>query len=298
MSRPHCWRCCATKESRCISEPRFSVFRAGPGKVAYALRRSDHRWQRHPGRGRAHPQYRRDRARARRCRARHKGICRGQRPARNERARRLGGWRVRGQSTIHPCVGRRLPHRPRESGWRRSHYPRPLGPLSYVHQPAAGAGRVERRRGPAPGHAVRVAKLPIVAVLRSRTTSETRGFMKALVAADGDRILGFTMFGAKAGEVMDVVQTAMFGRYALHGLARRDHRTSDSGGGARRPLLECVGRIRLAQDHSAQAAGVRVRTQLWLPPPMTRKKSMNRFDTAATVLNARLTRSSTCCGRM
>jgi pyruvate/2-oxoglutarate dehydrogenase complex dihydrolipoamide dehydrogenase (E3) component len=33
--------------------------------------------------------------------------------------------------------------------------------------------------------------------------------MKALVAADSDRILGFTMFGADAGEVMAVVQTAM-----------------------------------------------------------------------------------------
>jgi len=59
------------------------------------------------------------------------------------------------------------------------------------------------------GIAVRVAKLPIVAVLRSRTISETRGFMKALVEADGDRILGFTMIGPEAGEVMAVVQTAM-----------------------------------------------------------------------------------------
>jgi pyruvate/2-oxoglutarate dehydrogenase complex dihydrolipoamide dehydrogenase (E3) component len=59
------------------------------------------------------------------------------------------------------------------------------------------------------GIAVRVAKLPIAAVLRSRTISETRGFMKALVEADGDRILGFTMIGAEAGEVMAVVQTAM-----------------------------------------------------------------------------------------
>jgi pyruvate/2-oxoglutarate dehydrogenase complex dihydrolipoamide dehydrogenase (E3) component len=59
------------------------------------------------------------------------------------------------------------------------------------------------------GIAVRVAKLPIVAVLRSRTISETRGFMKALVEADGDRILGFTMIGAEAGEVMAVVQTTM-----------------------------------------------------------------------------------------
>ena len=62
------------------------------------------------------------------------------------------------------------------------------------------------------GIAVRIAKLPIIAVLRARTTSETRGFMKALVAADSDRILGFTMFGADAGEVMAVVQTAMLAR--------------------------------------------------------------------------------------
>jgi pyruvate/2-oxoglutarate dehydrogenase complex dihydrolipoamide dehydrogenase (E3) component len=33
--------------------------------------------------------------------------------------------------------------------------------------------------------------------------------MKALVGASDDRILGFTMIGAEAGEVMAVVQTAM-----------------------------------------------------------------------------------------
>jgi pyruvate/2-oxoglutarate dehydrogenase complex dihydrolipoamide dehydrogenase (E3) component len=58
------------------------------------------------------------------------------------------------------------------------------------------------------GIEVRVARLPMSAVLRTQTTGETRGFMKALVAAD-DRILGFTMFGAEAGEVMAVVQMAM-----------------------------------------------------------------------------------------
>jgi pyruvate/2-oxoglutarate dehydrogenase complex dihydrolipoamide dehydrogenase (E3) component len=68
------------------------------------------------------------------------------------------------------------------------------------------------------GIAVRVAKLPIVAVLRTRTTSETRGFMKALVAADGDGILGFAMLGADAGEVMAVVQTAMLAGMPYTGL--------------------------------------------------------------------------------
>ena len=68
------------------------------------------------------------------------------------------------------------------------------------------------------GIAVRVAKLPIVTVLRSRTTSETRGFMKALVAANSDRILGFIMFGADAGEVMAVVQTAILAGMPYTGL--------------------------------------------------------------------------------
>jgi pyruvate/2-oxoglutarate dehydrogenase complex dihydrolipoamide dehydrogenase (E3) component len=68
------------------------------------------------------------------------------------------------------------------------------------------------------GIAVRVAKLPIAAVLRSRTISETRGFMKALVEAGGDRILGFAMIGAEAGEVMAVVQTAMLAGMPYTGL--------------------------------------------------------------------------------
>ena len=68
------------------------------------------------------------------------------------------------------------------------------------------------------GVAVRVAKLPIAAVLRTRTTSKTRGFMKALVAADDYRILGFAMLGAEAGEVMAVVQTAMLAGMPYTGL--------------------------------------------------------------------------------
>jgi pyruvate/2-oxoglutarate dehydrogenase complex dihydrolipoamide dehydrogenase (E3) component len=57
--------------------------------------------------------------------------------------------------------------------------------------------------------AVRVAKLPMSHVLRGEATDEKLGFMKVLVAADDDRILGFTMLGAEAGEVMTAMQTAM-----------------------------------------------------------------------------------------
>ena len=49
------------------------------------------------------------------------------------------------------------------------------------------------------------------AVLRTRTLSETRGFMKALIGAQSDELLGFACFGTQAGEAMAVVQTAMIG---------------------------------------------------------------------------------------
>ncbi len=42
-----------------------------------------------------------------------------------------------------------------------------------------------------------------------RTLSETRGFLKALIEVEGNRILGFTAFGAEAGEVMAVAQDAI-----------------------------------------------------------------------------------------
>jgi pyruvate/2-oxoglutarate dehydrogenase complex dihydrolipoamide dehydrogenase (E3) component len=59
------------------------------------------------------------------------------------------------------------------------------------------------------GIAYRLFKVPMEAVLRARTLSETRGFLKALVEPDGGRILGFTAFGVGAGEIMASVQIAM-----------------------------------------------------------------------------------------
>jgi pyruvate/2-oxoglutarate dehydrogenase complex dihydrolipoamide dehydrogenase (E3) component len=62
----------------------------------------------------------------------------------------------------------------------------------------------------AKGVPYRICRLPMSLVLRTRTLSQSRGFMKALIGAD-DRILGFTAFGAEASELMAVVQTAMLG---------------------------------------------------------------------------------------
>jgi pyruvate/2-oxoglutarate dehydrogenase complex dihydrolipoamide dehydrogenase (E3) component len=46
-------------------------------------------------------------------------------------------------------------------------------------------------------------------VLRTRTMAEERGFLKVLIGASDDRILGFTGFGVGAGETMATVQLAM-----------------------------------------------------------------------------------------
>ena len=77
----------------------------------------------------------------------------------------------------------------------------------FTDPPLAHVGLTERD-AESQGIALRVARLPVSTVLRTHTTDETRGFMKALIGGD-DRILGFTMIGAEAGEVMTVVQTAM-----------------------------------------------------------------------------------------
>jgi len=55
----------------------------------------------------------------------------------------------------------------------------------------------------------RIAKIPMALVLRTHTLSETRGFMKALIDRDTDRILGFSAFGVGAGETMATVQLAI-----------------------------------------------------------------------------------------
>jgi len=74
-------------------------------------------------------------------------------------------------------------------------------PLAHV-----GLSEAEAKRQ---GLDVRVAKLPMSGVLRAQTTGETQGFMKVLIAGRDDRILGFTMIGAEAGEVIATVQAAM-----------------------------------------------------------------------------------------
>jgi pyruvate/2-oxoglutarate dehydrogenase complex dihydrolipoamide dehydrogenase (E3) component len=77
-----------------------------------------------------------------------------------------------------------------------------------------GLNEVEARRQ---GVTYRLTELPISSILRTRTTGERRGKLKALIGAD-DRILGFTALGPRAGELLPPVQIAMRAGLSYHAI--------------------------------------------------------------------------------
>jgi pyruvate/2-oxoglutarate dehydrogenase complex dihydrolipoamide dehydrogenase (E3) component len=96
------------------------------------------------------------------------------------------------------------------AGGSRNTHDRLIPYCLFTDPPLARVGLSEteaRQRG----IAVRVARVPTSQVLRTWTTGEAAGFMKVLVEAAGDRVLGFAMIGSEAGEVMAAVQTAILG---------------------------------------------------------------------------------------
>ena len=74
-------------------------------------------------------------------------------------------------------------------------------------------GRVGLSEGEArtQGRRVRVAKLPMAHVARALEMDEPRGFMKAVVDADTNQILGCAILGVEGGELMSMLEIAMMG---------------------------------------------------------------------------------------
>jgi pyruvate/2-oxoglutarate dehydrogenase complex dihydrolipoamide dehydrogenase (E3) component len=87
-----------------------------------------------------------------------------------------------------------------------------LVPFCMFTDPVLARVGLNESEATARGIPYRLATLPMSAVLRTRTLSEPRGFMKMLIDHGSDRILGFSVFGAEASELMAVVQTAMLGK--------------------------------------------------------------------------------------
>ncbi len=62
------------------------------------------------------------------------------------------------------------------------------------------------------GRQIRVAKMPMNYVARALEMDESRGFMKAIVDAQTEEILGATVLGIEGGEVMAVFEMAIMGK--------------------------------------------------------------------------------------
>jgi pyruvate/2-oxoglutarate dehydrogenase complex dihydrolipoamide dehydrogenase (E3) component len=94
------------------------------------------------------------------------------------------------------------------AGKNRSTRDRLVAYCMFTDPPLAHVGLSERE-AERQGIPARVARLPMNSVLGAQAIDERQGFMKALIGEDHDRVLGFTMIGTNAGEVMTVVHTAM-----------------------------------------------------------------------------------------
>jgi pyruvate/2-oxoglutarate dehydrogenase complex dihydrolipoamide dehydrogenase (E3) component len=85
-------------------------------------------------------------------------------------------------------------------------------PYCVFIDPQLGRVGLSETEARAQGRKVRVAKLPMSSVARALEVDETRGFMKAIVDAQTDEILGAAVLGIEGGEVMSVIETAMMGK--------------------------------------------------------------------------------------
>ena len=85
-------------------------------------------------------------------------------------------------------------------------------PYTIFMDPQLGRVGLTEKEARAQGRPIRVAKLSMANVARSIECGETRGFMKAVVDAETDQILGCAILGMEGGEVMAVLQVAMMGK--------------------------------------------------------------------------------------
>jgi pyruvate/2-oxoglutarate dehydrogenase complex dihydrolipoamide dehydrogenase (E3) component len=92
-------------------------------------------------------------------------------------------------------------------------------PYAVFIDPQLGRAGMTEREARAQGRAIRVAKLPMNAVVRALETGETRGFMKAIVDADSGQILGCAVLGSEGGEIMTMIQVAMLGKLTAQDMA-------------------------------------------------------------------------------
>ena len=87
-----------------------------------------------------------------------------------------------------------------------------LVPYTVFTDPQLGRVGLSETEARKRGRTVRVATMPMGVVARAIEVGETRGFLKAVVDAENDQILGFAALGLEGGETMAAVQIAMMGK--------------------------------------------------------------------------------------
>ncbi|MFE5125502.1 mercuric reductase [Streptomyces sp. NPDC056669] len=92
-------------------------------------------------------------------------------------------------------------------------------PYTVFMDPQLGRVGMTERQAAEQNRSVRVAKLPMSAVIRALETGETRGFMKAVIDADTQQILGAAVLGVEGGEIMTIIQVAMLGQLPYTAMA-------------------------------------------------------------------------------
>jgi len=87
-----------------------------------------------------------------------------------------------------------------------------LVPYVLYTDPQLGRIGLTEEQARARNKKVRVARMPMSSVARARETDETRGFMKAVVDAESEQILGAAVLGVEGGEIMSMIELAMIGK--------------------------------------------------------------------------------------
>jgi pyruvate/2-oxoglutarate dehydrogenase complex dihydrolipoamide dehydrogenase (E3) component len=87
-----------------------------------------------------------------------------------------------------------------------------LVPYTVFIDPQLGRVGVTESEARAQKRSIRVAKLPMTSVARALETDETRGFIKAIVDAETNQILGAAVLGIEGGEIMSAIEIAMMGK--------------------------------------------------------------------------------------
>ena len=87
-----------------------------------------------------------------------------------------------------------------------------LVPYTVFIDPQLGRVGLTETEARAQKRNIRVARLPMSAVARALETDETRGFIKAIVDAETNQILGAAVLGIEGGEIMSAIEIAMMGK--------------------------------------------------------------------------------------